>query len=66
MHPGEPSPTSPSRGTEVDAMTNSVAHADRPPGPPAFIPPLHIAREQARRILDEAPALDAEAGELRA
>ncbi|MEU9208477.1 hypothetical protein AB0D27_11120 [Streptomyces sp. NPDC048415] len=39
-------------------MRTSIAHTDRPPALSAFVPPLDIAREQARRTLREANALD--------
>jgi len=39
-------------------MQTSIAHTDRLPTVLAFVPPLDIARENARRILDESTALD--------
>ncbi|WP_329214965.1 hypothetical protein OG352_05645 [Streptomyces sp. NBC_01485] len=39
-------------------MQTSIAHTDRPPALPTYVPPLDIAREHARRILDESNALD--------
>ncbi|WP_406168989.1 hypothetical protein [Streptomyces sp. NBC_00996] len=41
-------------------MQTSIAHTDRPPTLSAFVPPLDIARVQARRTLTEAMALDLE------
>ncbi|MFC3348234.1 hypothetical protein ACFOOM_12525 [Streptomyces echinoruber] len=38
-------------------MHTSIAHTDLPAAP-TFVPPLDIARAQARRTLDEANALD--------
>lgn len=40
-------------------MLDSIAYPDLAPPRPTFVPPLDIAREQARRTLDEANALDA-------
>ncbi|SHI65214.1 hypothetical protein [Streptomyces sp. 3214.6] len=39
-------------------MQTSIAHTDLAIPRPTFAPPLHIARTQARRVLDEANALD--------
>ncbi|MFF9097626.1 hypothetical protein ACF1AX_31450 [Streptomyces sp. NPDC014802] len=39
-------------------MHTSIAHADLVPPRPTFVPPLHIARAQARQALNEANALD--------
>ncbi|GAB2714837.1 hypothetical protein [Streptomyces bullii] len=39
-------------------MHSSIAHTEPMPWQPTFVPPLDIAREQARRVLDEANALD--------
>lgn len=39
-------------------MSTSIAHAYRPPTVLTFVPPLDIARENARSILDESTALD--------
>lgn len=41
-------------------MQTSIAHADPVPPRPTFVPPLDIARAQARQVLDEANALDLE------
>ncbi|MGW1796857.1 hypothetical protein ACWCQN_12810 [Streptomyces sp. NPDC001984] len=41
-------------------MRSSIAHTDRMPPRPTFVPPLDIAREHARRTLAEANALDLE------
>ena len=59
MHPASPRPTTHHfERKQVDPMRTSIAHAPRPTALSAFVPPLDIAREQARRILDEANALD--------
>lgn len=39
-------------------MHSSIAHTDLPPQQPSFVPPLDIAREQARKVLAEANAID--------
>ncbi|WP_426568170.1 hypothetical protein [Streptomyces canus] len=39
-------------------MHSSIAYSDLISRRPTFVPPLDIAREHARRILDEANALD--------
>jgi hypothetical protein len=39
-------------------MQSSIAHTELVPQRPTFVPPLDIAREQARHILAEANALD--------
>lgn len=39
-------------------MHSSIAHTHPLPPGPAYVPPLDIARELARRTLDEANALD--------
>ncbi|MCQ9178732.1 hypothetical protein KMT30_06740 [Streptomyces sp. IBSBF 2953] len=39
-------------------MRTSIAHTDLDIPRPTFAPPLHIARAQARSVLDEANALD--------
>ncbi|MEU1596148.1 hypothetical protein ABZ468_25645 [Streptomyces sp. NPDC005708] len=39
-------------------MQSSIAHTDLVPALPTFIPPLDVARHNARRMLDEANALD--------
>ncbi|MFF3847979.1 hypothetical protein [Streptomyces sp. NPDC002328] len=39
-------------------MHTSIAYTDLAPTRPAFVPPLDIARAQARHVLDEANALD--------
>ena len=39
-------------------MPSSIAHADRPPTLAGFVPPLDIARDVARRTLDQASGID--------
>jgi hypothetical protein len=39
-------------------MQSSIAYPDRPPALPRYVPPLDIARSQARQVLDEANAVD--------
>lgn len=41
-------------------MSTSIAHTDLAVPRPTFAPPLDIARAQARRVLNEANALDLE------
>jgi len=41
-------------------MPSSIAHTGLVPGRPTFVPPLDVARAQARRTLVEANALDME------